>query len=171
LLNRSSGEKIADAAERNGLLETDRFQPFPPVQQARLLNSPVKESVTKLVEFGTSPFPYDGARRSYSDRRVHLHIPAGFDARRPAVMVLFFERDVRDRQQVPAQISASDMNAVLVAPQLAVDAADSSVGRLAPSPGAYPRQPKNSPCCTAIRSLPRVRTRGIIARRSNFFRS
>jgi hypothetical protein len=74
-----------------------------------------------------------------------LHIPKDFDARRPGVMVLFFhghratlERDVRDRQEVPAQISASGMNAVLVAPQFAVDAADSSVGRFS-QPGAVAR--------------------------------
>jgi len=50
--------------------------------------------------------------------------------------VLFFhgngatlERDVRDRQQVPQQITDSGVNAVLLAPQLAVDAADSSAGK------------------------------------------
>ena len=105
----------------------------------------VKEPLTKLVEFDAAPFPYDGGRGSYHDRRVLLHVPKGFDARRPGVMVLFFhghratlERDVRERQQVPAQISASGMNAVLVAPQFAVDAADSSVGRFS-QPGAVAR--------------------------------
>jgi hypothetical protein len=51
-------------------------------------------------------------------------------------MVVFFHghgadlaRDVRDRQQVPAQITASGVNAVLVAPQFAFDAADSSAGK------------------------------------------
>ena len=51
-------------------------------------------------------------------------------------MVVFFHghganlaRDVRDRQQVPAQITAAGTNAVLVAPQFAVDAADSSAGK------------------------------------------
>ncbi len=51
-------------------------------------------------------------------------------------MVVFFHghgatlaRDVRDRQQVPAQITAAGANAVLVAPQFAVDAADSSAGK------------------------------------------
>jgi hypothetical protein len=52
------------------------------------------------------------------------------------VIVVFFhgngatlERDVRDRQMVPQQISESGVNAVLLAPQLAVDAADSSAGK------------------------------------------
>jgi hypothetical protein len=118
-----------------------------------------------LVDFVTAPFPYHGAmpgsgrpflnanaqgRRghvnfrghvyweadTFSDDRVLLHIPPGFDPTRPAVMVVFFHghgadlaRDVRDRQKLPEQITASGMNAVLVAPQFAVDAADSSAGK------------------------------------------
>ena len=69
--------------------------------------------------------------QTFSDDRVLLHIPPGFDPRRPAVMVVFFHghganlaRDVRDRQQVPAQITGAGANAVLVAPQFAFDAAD-----------------------------------------------
>jgi hypothetical protein len=72
----------------------------------------------------------------FSDDRVLLHIPPVFDPQLPAVMVVFFHghgadlaRDVRDRQQVPAQITAAGMNAVLVAPQFAFDAADSSAGK------------------------------------------
>src|SRR5262249_3620504 len=42
------------------------------------------------------------------------------------------------RQQVPAQIAASGLNAVLVAPQFAVDALDSSPGRFW-EPGAFRR--------------------------------
>ena len=122
-------------------------------------------SETSLVDFETAPFPYhgtipgsnrpflnageDGRRghsnfrghvywesQTFSDDRVLLHIPPGFDPARPAVMVVFFHghganlaRDVRDRQQVPAQITESGMNAVLVAPQFAVDAANSSAGK------------------------------------------
>lgn len=72
---------------------------------------------------------------TYNDRRVLLHIPEGFDPKRRSVMVLFFhghgatlERDVLKRQRVAEQITASGMNAVLVAPQFAVDARDSSAG-------------------------------------------
>ncbi len=119
---------------------------------------------TRVMEFESAPFPYDGknpvtgkpffnvfyegrfGRRgargqvyweneTYTDPQVLLHIPKGFDIRKPAVMVVFFhghgakiERDVRDRQQVAAQITRSDANAVVVAPQFAVDAADSSPG-------------------------------------------
>jgi hypothetical protein len=118
-----------------------------------------------LVEFATSPFPYDGevpgqgkpfldmsdgTRRghtsprggvywqdqTYSDRRVLLAIPPNFDPLRPAYLVVFFHgnkavlaRDVAERQRVPQQVAASGLNAVLVAPQFAVDALDSSAGR------------------------------------------
>jgi hypothetical protein len=73
---------------------------------------------------------------TYNDNRVLMHVPENFDARKPGVIVVFFhgngatlERDVRDRQLVPQQISDSGVNAVLLAPQLAVNAADSSAGK------------------------------------------
>jgi hypothetical protein len=92
------------------------------------------------VRFEHSPFPYrgevpeknrpfldaiEGERRghvsprggiyweelTYSDRRSLLHIPKGFDPRRPALIVVFFHgneaklvRDVRNRQEVPRQV-------------------------------------------------------------------
>jgi hypothetical protein len=74
--------------------------------------------------------------QTYNDNRVLMHVPENFDIRKPGVIVVFFhgngatlERDVRDRQLVPQQISDSGVNAVLLAPQLAVDAADSSAGK------------------------------------------
>lgn len=109
--------------------------------------SPVKRAQTRLIGFENSAFPYDGANprtgsgdfsqaRRYSDNRVLVHVPTGFDARKPGIIVVFFHghgatlaRDVRDRQLLPAQISESGVNAVLVAPQLAYDAADSSAGK------------------------------------------
>jgi hypothetical protein len=126
---------------------------------------PLPASKTALVPFETTPFPYrgivpeknkpfldvaDGARlghnsarggtywedQTYSDQRVLLHIPKGFDPRRPALMIVYFHgneatlnRDVRSRQQVPRQVTESGLNAVLVAPQFAVNALDSSPGR------------------------------------------
>ena len=127
--------------------------------------TPMPAAKTQLAPFDTTPFPYsgpvpdkgitfldvvNGERRghtslrggvywedlTYSDRRVLLSIPRGFDIRRPALIVVFFHgnlatlaRDVRGRQQIPRQVEQSGLNAVLVAPQFAVDALDSSSGR------------------------------------------
>jgi len=127
--------------------------------------SPLADARSALVPFANSPFPYHGAvpsdgapflnvsadgrlgRRSprggvhwedetYSDRRVLLHLPRGFDPARPALLVVFLhgnnatlERDVIARQRVPAQLDEAGVNAALAAPQFAVDAADSSAGR------------------------------------------
>ncbi|MFB9264078.1 alpha/beta hydrolase [Bradyrhizobium erythrophlei] len=73
---------------------------------------------------------------TYNDSRVLVHVPDTFDVNKPGVIVVFFhgngatlERDVRDRQMVPQQITDSGVNAVLLAPQMAVDAADSSAGK------------------------------------------
>ncbi|MGJ4997858.1 alpha/beta hydrolase [Bradyrhizobium sp. HKCCYLS3077] len=83
--------------------------------------------------------------QTYNDSRVLVHVPEQFDARKPGVIVVFFhgngatlERDVRDRQLVPQQITASGVNAVLLAPQMAVDAADSSAGKFW-QPGGFKR--------------------------------
>jgi hypothetical protein len=120
---------------------------------------------TELVAFDNAPFPYSGqppgqdkpfydvekdGRRghtsprggiywedtTYSDRRVLLHIPRGFNAALPAVMIVYLHGNfaslagvVHRVQQVPRQVSESGLNAVLVAPQLAVNALDSSAGR------------------------------------------
>jgi hypothetical protein len=82
---------------------------------------------------------------TYNDSRVLVHVPEHFDARKPGVIVVFFhgngatlERDVRDRQLVPKQITDSGANAVLLAPQMAVDAADSSAGKFW-QPGGFKR--------------------------------
>lgn len=124
-----------------------------------------RQAVTRLVQFDTAPFPYDGMlpgtqepflnteqgeerghrtsrgrvlleQETFADNRVLTHIPPGFDVDRPGILVVFFhghgavlKRDVLQRQQVPQQITASGANAVLVVPQFAVDASDSSAGR------------------------------------------
>jgi hypothetical protein len=137
----------------------------PPVQAIPSRIPSNAGALTSLVDFETAPFPYHGTMpgsgrpflnagteghwghvnfrgdvlwesETFGDDHVLLHIPPGFDPKRPAVMVVFFHghganlvQDVRDRQQVPAQITAAGVNAVLVAPQFAVDAADSSAGK------------------------------------------
>jgi hypothetical protein len=72
---------------------------------------------------------------TYSDRRSIVYFPAGFDLAKPAVIVVFLhgnnatlERDVIARQQVPRQLADSGLNALLLAPQFAYDAPDSSSG-------------------------------------------
>ena len=125
---------------------------------------PLLQARAQLVGFNASAFPYrgflpgtskpfldarNGGKRghtsvrgevfweapTYSDRRSLLYLPPGFDARKPALIVLYLhgqgatlERDVVVRQGVPRQIAESQRNIALVAPQLAVDAADSSAG-------------------------------------------
>jgi hypothetical protein len=146
----------------------------PQPHQVQSRSAPLKQSRTSLVALETAPFPLRGAasrsgkpffetdqngRRyhvtpygrhywedeTYSDNRVLLHIPKGFDVRRPSIMIVFFhghgatlERDVLRRQKVADQITRSGANAVLIAPQFAVDAKDSSAGRFA-EPGAFGR--------------------------------
>jgi hypothetical protein len=80
---------------------------------------------------------------TYSDRSVLLAAPQSFDPGRPGVIIVFFHgnlatlsRDVLARQQIVRQLSDSGLNAVLVAPQLAYDALDSSAGRFW-SPGGF----------------------------------
>ena len=153
------------------IIQTASFLPPGPASSGV---AAMRQTKTTLIAFESAPFPYDGTiartdkpfmniseggRRghrtpfnrvywedeTYNDPRVLLHIPRGFDIKRPAVMVLFFhghgatlERDVHLRQEVPRQISESGMNAILVAPQLAVDARDSSPGKFW-EPGAVKR--------------------------------
>lgn len=85
------------------------------------------------------------ADETYGDNRSLLHLPRGFDINAPGAIVLYFhghgatlERDVWRRQQLPHQITMSGKNVVLVAPQFAVDARDSSIGRFW-QPGALRR--------------------------------
>ena len=74
--------------------------------------------------------------QTYGDSRVLLHVPAHFDPHRPGVLVVYLHGNnaelsttvVRD-QQVVAQFDASGINGLLVAPQLAVNAFESSAGR------------------------------------------
>jgi hypothetical protein len=124
------------------------------------------QAVTSLVPMDNAPFPVRSAgddhvrinfrssvsweKGAFSDPRVLLHIPKGFDPNKPAVMVVFYHghgatltRDVLNRQQVAEQISESGANAVLVAPQLAYDARSSNPGKLWES-GAFSRMVKEA---------------------------
>jgi hypothetical protein len=81
--------------------------------------------------------------QTYSDRSVLLAAPESFNPAKPGTIVVFFHgnnatlaHDVIARQQIVRQLADSGLNAVLVAPQLAVDAPDSSAGRFW-SPGGF----------------------------------
>ena len=140
--------------------------PLPAVAETAAKKPPVLHATKmRLVPFQTSPFPFDGEipekgvrfldaaegerkghtsrsgsiyweDKTYTDRRVLLALPRGFDPTKPVLLVVFFhgngaklERDVHLRQQVTRQVLDSGRNTVLIAPQFAVDAADSSAGR------------------------------------------
>ncbi len=102
---------------------------------------------------------------TYNDRHVLLAAGSDFDPRQPGLLILYFHgnqatlaRDVVERQQTVRQVAQSSLNGVLIAPQLAVDALDSSAGRFW-KPGAlaeflgeaedklarlYPRAPRSA---------------------------
>lgn len=137
----------------------------PKPHEVRTRLPPTDTPQSEIVPFAGAPFPYygtnpntgrpfmtavseDGRRgrasrggmlwedRTFSDSRVLIHMPKGFDARRPGVLVVFLhgnraniERDVLHRQRVADQLTASNVNGILLAPQLAVNASDSSAGK------------------------------------------
>jgi hypothetical protein len=75
---------------------------------------------------------------TYKDNRVLLSLSPYFNIKQRPIIVVYFhgnqstlERDVIERQKIPAQIANSKINALLVAPQFAFDAQDSSVGHFA----------------------------------------
>lgn len=130
------------------------------------------KGLTDYVSFESAPFPYDGTnpagrpflnteegearghrtwrgrvlweKDTFSDNRTLVHMPRGFDADSPGVIVVYFHghrsnlKDIRQRQKVPEQVTASGANAALLAPQFAVDASDSSAGKFW-QPGGFKR--------------------------------
>lgn len=147
-----------------GTVPTRQTKPIPPLKTAKQVLAPFKSAPFPFD--GTTPHSHknffdvvdaQGRRghassrematlwedQTYNDNRVLLHLPKGFTPSKPSLMVVFLhgnratlERDVIARQRVPEQVAAARINAVLVAPQLAYDAADSSAGRFW-EPGAF----------------------------------
>jgi hypothetical protein len=137
----------------------------PKPHEVRSRIPPTAAPKSDIVEFDGSPFPYRGVNpysqrpfmdvksedgrlghssrggvlwedRTFSDSRVLMHMPQGFDVRRPGVIIVFLhgnraniKDDVLHRQRVAEQVTASRINGVLLAPQLAVNASDSSAGK------------------------------------------
>jgi len=114
--------------------------PFPyagRVDETRVPFFDVVEPSTRRRGHTTFSGPVCWEKESYSDSRTLVHVPAGFDLRRPALIVVFLhgqmatlERTVMGDLQIPRQIDEAGINAVLLAPQLAFDAPDSSPGKL-----------------------------------------
>ncbi len=88
-----------------------------------------------IQPFISSPFGYERSLNS-PRRATELAFTKNFDINKPAVMVFFahghkatLEQDVIRRQKVLQQLEKAGLNAVLVAPQLAFNAKNSSAGR------------------------------------------
>jgi hypothetical protein len=122
----------------------DRLMPGPP-PLAYLCRQGPDCRVTMLVRLASAPFPFtpDPAKDEpapagrYTDDRVLIHVPPGFDPARPFRILLFFHGNgatlsdtVVHDEAIPAQVNASGRNVILVAPQLAYDARDSHPGKL-----------------------------------------
>ena len=80
--------------------------------------------------------------RHFRDDRVLFHVPRHFDPTRPFTLLVFFHghrtelrRTLVRAMKLTRQIDESGANVLLVAPQLARDAADSHPGKLAQSGG------------------------------------
>jgi hypothetical protein len=103
--------------------------------------------LTMLARLRTAPYPFspstaigEGAARPrgrYTDDRVLIHLPRAFDPAKPLRILVFFhghqatlERDVLGRYAIARQVGESGRNVVLIAPQLAFNAADSHPGKL-----------------------------------------
>ena len=72
---------------------------------------------------------------TYNDRRVLIAAAPDFNPNAGGALIVLFHgnratlsRDVVGRQQAPRQLAQSSLNAVLIAPQMAVNARDSSAG-------------------------------------------
>src|SRR5262245_19468765 len=109
---------MAEARNATSAWQTRVTVPVP--RQVHSRSAPLRQDRTALIPFESAPFPYDGTvantgrpflnfedqegRRghttpfgrlywedeTYNDRSVLLHIPKGFDIRKPSVMVVFF---------------------------------------------------------------------------------
>lgn len=134
---------LTDAAETGGRTYLARLAhaPFPLDGSDFVAGRPFFDAlspVTGTREHTTT----DGGRYSetahYSSDRVLLHVPPQFSADRDATFVIFFHgelaeirRSLVDDFRLPDQMNAVDGNVVLIAPQMALNARDSSPGKLA----------------------------------------
>jgi len=139
--------KLPRLAEAKMAYVDFRYSPFPYRGIIPDKNVPFLDAVDGMRRGHTSPRAQTvyWEDQTYSNRQTLIYFPAGFDIEKPAVILVFFHgngatlpRDVVDRQQVPEQLAESGLNAVLVAPQFALDAVDSSAGNFW-TPGVFAR--------------------------------
>ena len=115
-------------------------------ESAACLKSIARDSLGTTIWFGLEHAPFPAAGAPYRDDTVIVFVPAHFrygDEEGMAVLVHFHGHNtIADRalraHELREQLSDSRQNAVLVVPQLAVLAADSSCGKLE-SPGGLER--------------------------------
>jgi hypothetical protein len=135
-------------ADPRGKMQLAPFEtsPFPYAGDIPGQNKPFLDAVSGARRGHTSPrggvYWED---TTYSDKHVLLYVPPHFDPNRAAAIVIYLHgnkamlmRDVAERQRIPQQLAASGLNAVLVAPQFALDALDSSAGQFW-DPSVYAR--------------------------------
>src|SRR4030095_12524465 len=110
---KTAAPSVREAADdRNGTASSGSYKTAALSPALSYAPAPVKQAHTNLIGFENSAFPYSGKSASpggrYSDNRVLVHMPAGFEVRKPAAIIVFFHghgdtlaRDVRDRPLVP----------------------------------------------------------------------
>ncbi|HET7716889.1 MAG TPA: alpha/beta hydrolase [Bauldia sp.] len=147
ILPMNESPSAAPLAEGKGDLVTFTNAPFPYDGMIPIKEIPFIDVIEGNRRGHTSPRAGKvyWEDETYSDRRSIVYFPAGFDLDRAGLIVVFLhgngatlERDVVARQQVPRQIAESGLNAVLLAPQFAYDAIDSSSGNFW-TPGFFAR--------------------------------
>jgi hypothetical protein len=117
-----------------------RAAPFPIEDKASPFFDARDEATGERCHTGPDgPLPES---RHFSDDRVLFHLPPAFDARRPYTLLVFchghrteLRRTLIAELELTRQVDESERNVVLIAPQLALDAADSHPGKLAASGG------------------------------------
>ncbi|HEX7007359.1 MAG TPA: hypothetical protein VF274_09475 [Alphaproteobacteria bacterium] len=141
----SGGIEIVARAGTAGVTFIAHLQAAPfPIEDAASVYFDARDTTTgERCHLGPDgPLP---ETRHFRDDRVLFHLPPGFDPSRPFTVLIFFHghrselrRTLLGELALTRQVDDSRHNVVLVAPQLALDAADSHPGKLA-EPGGFGR--------------------------------
>jgi hypothetical protein len=141
----TGGVEVVARAGRNGLTFVARLAhaPFPIADRDDTFFDGRHPQTGERFHSGPDgPLP---EARHFRDDRALFHLPPGFDPGRPFALLVFFHghraelrRTLIGELELTRQIDESGRNVVLVAPQMALDAADSHPGKLA-EPGGLDR--------------------------------